>query len=339
MAGCASAGCEQLGWAVGRRTTLKDSHNSLGGCEPSPLMGNSRCVEPTTAVPSEGEAMTIAIALKIGDGLVLGADSASTLSGATGTMKVYFNAEKVFNLRKDWPIGAVTYGLGNLDNRSVHAVAKDLREKFTTKHHPWQLNRDTYSVSAVVDRMIEFFYDGLYKKEWPQSRSQPDGSALLEYQPMGFMVGGYSAGEREAEVWEIWIDTAGMCTKKMLFGIGQYGLKSRGQPEAINRLVNGYSFNILSGLVGLGVDEAQAKQFLEGQGIVPIVQRAMPLQDAIDLVKYLCEVTAGFVRFIPGDLSVHEPIDIAALSLHEGFRWVCRKHYFDRGLNPRMGVG
>ena len=56
--------------------------------------------------------MTIAVAVKVGDGVVLGADSASTLSSNGGVVNVYFNAEKIINLVKGLPLGMVVYGLG-----------------------------------------------------------------------------------------------------------------------------------------------------------------------------------------------------------------------------------
>ena len=57
--------------------------------------------------------MTIAISIKINDGLVLASDSASTVLGQTPSgelqvVNVYNNAIKVFNLRKGLPIGAIT---------------------------------------------------------------------------------------------------------------------------------------------------------------------------------------------------------------------------------------
>jgi hypothetical protein len=64
------------------------------------------------------------------------------------------------------------------------------------------------------------------------------------------------------------------------------------------------------------------------------VADSMPIQDAIDLVKFMIEVTAGYVRFTPGAPVVHEPIDIATITLYEGFRWVQRKHYSPARLNP-----
>jgi hypothetical protein len=70
--------------------------------------------------------MTIAIVLKIGDGLVFGADSASTLSNGTTFVNSYFNAEKVFNVVKGLPLGAVTAGLGGLAARSGFTTAGDV---------------------------------------------------------------------------------------------------------------------------------------------------------------------------------------------------------------------
>ena len=57
--------------------------------------------------------MTIAVSLKVNDGVVLASDSASSLiakdpSGNIGVINIYENANKVFNLRKGLPIGLIT---------------------------------------------------------------------------------------------------------------------------------------------------------------------------------------------------------------------------------------
>jgi hypothetical protein len=118
-----------------------------------------------------------------------------------------------------------------------------------------------------------------------------------------------------------------------VFKIGESGVDIKGQPEAVHRLAFGWSPRILEGLVASGIPVADARQFLMAQGAAQLVQPSMPLQDAVDLVNYLCEVTAGFVRFIPGGPTVHPPIDIATINFHEGFRWVQRKHYYSPALN------
>jgi hypothetical protein len=44
----------------------------------------------------------------------------------------------------------------------------------------------------------------------------------------------------------------------------------------------------------------------------------MPLQDAIDLVEYLADVTVGYVRFKQGVPAVAPRIDIAVVTRHRG---------------------
>ena len=58
---------------------------------------------------------------------------------------------------------------------------------------------------------------------------------------------------------------------------------------------------------------------------VTLFAPAMPIQDAIDLARFLVETTIGFVRFavfLPK--SVGGAVDVAAITKHEGFRWVHR---------------
>lgn len=60
----------------------------------------------------------------------------------------------------------------------------------------------------------------------------------------------------------------------------------------------------------------------------------MPIQDAIDLAEYLVNLTVMWSRFTPGAAVVGGPIEIAAITKHEGFKWIRRKFYFDKALNP-----
>lgn len=60
----------------------------------------------------------------------------------------------------------------------------------------------------------------------------------------------------------------------------------------------------------------------------------MPIQDAIDFSEFLVYATTMFTRFKRGAPTVGGPIKSAAITKHEGFKWVRRKHYFDSTLNP-----
>ena len=301
--------------------------------------------------------MTIAICLKVGDGVVLGADSASTLVSPTGVTNVYFNAEKIFNLRKGLPIGAVTYGLGGLSDRSITSLAKDLRHRFS-EGGPWHLDPENYTVEEVARRLAEFFYNELYCREFgidseqqvdPESlddaedRDQVGGSRGDTPEPLGddfafpvlgFTIAGYSAGVDHPEVWSLTIEEDGRCAGPELIYPQEVSgvLNWHGAPEAIKRLVFGYSSEALDRLLDAGLDFDTALNLL--RSFVPLAHPAMPIQDAIDLVDFLANVTAGYTKFAPGPPTVAPPIDLASITLYEKFRWVRRKHYYEPALNP-----
>ncbi|HET6929060.1 MAG TPA: hypothetical protein VFI45_01965 [Candidatus Acidoferrum sp.] len=279
--------------------------------------------------------MTIAISIKINDGLVLATDSASTLigqfpDGQLHVLNVYNHANKLFNLRKGFPIGAITWGTGSIGQASISTIIKDLRQRFSSndpQHKDWTLNKDGYTVEEVAKKLKEFVYDDLYKKAFPQQKPS-----------LGFIVAGFSANQPMAEEFQIDIQN-GECTgPRRLRNQEDCGVTWAGEPEALNRFIMGYSPMITTLLQQqLGIDPAQMNQAMsvvQAQVQLPVVLPAMPLQDAIDVARFMVELTVKFSRYRPGAPTVGGPIEIAAISKHEGFRWVERKYYFDRKLNP-----
>ena len=57
------------------------------------------------------------------------------------------------------------------------------------------------------------------------------------------------------------------------------------------------------------------------------------IKDAIDLVKFLADISVNSSRFVPGSQVIGGSIDIAVITKHEGFKWIQRKHYYDKDLN------
>jgi hypothetical protein len=286
--------------------------------------------------------VTIGISIKVNDGLVLAADSASTLSfvndkGESQIANVYNNANKVFNLRKGSPIGAITWGAGNIGVSSISTLAKDFRRLLTVGDtaHQWSLNPEQYTVREVADRFKQFFFDEKYA---PAFEKLAEGKRP----PLGFLVGGYSTGAETAEEYRITIDQQGVCTGPTPINAGVTpGLTWYGQPEAIHRVVNGFSmglFDVLKPHLKLTDEQVQsAQQLLLTEVGGPLVIDSMPFQDAIDLAEFLAHVSIQWSRFMPGSSTVGGPIEIAAISKHEGFKWVRRKHYYTESLNPRDG--
>ncbi len=282
--------------------------------------------------------MTIAISLKVNDGVVLAADSASTLiaqtlNGST-VVQVYNNANKVFNLRKGLPIGAITWGSGAIGKASISTLIKDLRVRFAGGdpiHKDWHIDPQAYSVEDVAKQLRRFIYEELYVpafKDWPQKPV------------LGFIVAGYSSSSELAEEYRIDVDDKGSCSlPKPVRPKEECGAAWNGEPEAISRLILGFSprlGEVLEKSLGVKPEQVQqAIQVITQHLAVPVINDAMPVQDAIDLAEFLVDVTERFSRYTPGAATVGGPIEIAAITKHEGFKWVKRKYYFSEEFNPR----
>lgn len=279
--------------------------------------------------------MTICVAVKVHDCIVFAADSASTLidtpaaGGPVTVANVYAHGNKVFNLRKGLPIAAMTCGMGNIGPVSISTLAKDLRERFTTGGDDWRIDPLAYTVEDVARKARQFFFEEQY--------------AALDPKPAGdhdfqFWISGNGAGQMHGEIWRIRITNGVSPDPECLAGQDAFDILYDGQPEAINRIVNGYSQFLGSALTGMGLDPANLDAVLtriEAHTRAPLIAPAMPVQDAIALADFLVDVTKRYVRFLPGADTVGGDTDICVVTKHEGFKWVRRKHHFDTILNPR----
>lgn len=281
--------------------------------------------------------MTIALSLKINDGVVLAADSATTVfvrtpAGQAGVANIYNNANKVFNLKKGLPIGAVTWGAGNIGNASISTLVKDLRKRFSgedNQHDDWKLNPENYTVAEVANQFRHFMFDELYMPAFQHEQEKPQ---------LGFVVSGYSAHATMADEYLIQIANGECPEPRLLRQNHETGITWSGMGEALNRLALGFGSALPQVLQNqLGVPP---QQIANGMPIIqkflhwPCVMPAMPLQDAIDLAEFFVDLTIQYARFSPAAPMVGGPIEVAAISKHEGFRWVKRKYYFSRELNP-----
>ncbi len=269
--------------------------------------------------------MTIALAINVGDSLVLASDSATTqmttTEGAPDTINIWHSANKIFNLRKDLPIGAMTWGQASLDGFSISTLAKEFRARLSgddSQYKGWELDPTSYTITDVAERAKEFFYT---------DRATQPGDQF------GLMIAGYSAGASRAE----WLTVAADASPTPVLDDGEVGVTTYGHPEAFARLINGVSSDLPQALQNLGMPESEARSYADAiarQVSRPIAFRGMPVGEVIDLADFLVETTIRFVRFTPGDATVGGPIEIAALTKHEGFKWVKRKHHYPASLNP-----
>src|ERR1700722_11098094 len=205
-------------------------------------------------------------------------------NGPLIAINVYNNANKIFNLRKGLPIGAIGWGAGSIGQASVSTIIKDLRQRFTgddADHKGWKLNKNTYGVEDVANRLKEFVYDDLYQKEYKKFQFQKPS--------LGFIVAGYSAKAPMADEFQIDIQNGQCIGPRRLRNREEVGLTWAGEPEALNRMIVGRSTNLIAMLQAqLGLQPAQMNQALatiDPQIQLPVVLPAMPLQDAIELAE------------------------------------------------------
>lgn len=282
--------------------------------------------------------MTIAVSIKVNDGLVLGADSASTLmgrnpDGSTGVIGVYNNANKIVNLHKQLPLGVQTWGAGAIGAASMTTIFKDFRAMLCGgKEAPggasWKVDPKNYTVATIAELLRDYVAE-LYDDEFGTWSDPPY---------LGMMVAGYSSHDSAATEYQIDLSGIGSADLTQMRPGTECGFTANGQPEAISRLIFGVDPSLpgfFHQAMGLEEDQAlEATRAVQQTLQYDVIQPAMPIQDAIDLARFLVELTIQAARFNPGPDTVGGPVELAAITKHEGFKWVKRKHYFDRSINP-----
>ena len=94
--------------------------------------------------------MTVLVSIKINDGVVMAADSASSFASGM----VYRHADKIVNLRQGLPIGVMVTGAGGIGNESIDTLLKDLRRRFEGKdeaRRDWALDPECYTLAQVAN--------------------------------------------------------------------------------------------------------------------------------------------------------------------------------------------
>lgn len=222
--------------------------------------------------------MTVAVVVKVFDGIALATDSATTLPLAGGGAQVWNGADKIFQLHRKKPVAAMTWGIGVIGNASIATLAKDLRRRLMgldPDHREWALLED-YTVEGVAGRLVEMMFDELYA---------PLGIAGV----LGFLVAGYSAGSKSSEAWLVLIENATTRpTPVLVAGQDQGGWMAYAQAAAVQRLFNGCDDQLVSDL-GTVLGSAHmpaAMAVLEQQRRQPAVP-PMPFADAINLAGFM----------------------------------------------------
>jgi hypothetical protein len=186
-------------------------------------------------------------------------------------------------------------------------------------------------IKNIAENLANFIFNDNYIPafgKWPEA-SKPR---------IGFIVAGYSFSESIPEEWRFEIVDGKLIGPDLLRPKDQVGITWNGQPEAITRLILGRSNLLASVLQECNVDNIKINEIMtkcNERLSVPFVIAPMPIKDAIDVAEFLVQTTIEFSKFSPGAPTVGGPIDIAAITKYEGFKWIKRKHYYNSEYNPK----
>jgi len=252
--------------------------------------------------------VSLVVSLRIPDGVVIAADSLSTLQGHLA-VKTHMQAkcpkckedltfgnppalqmpvplstssfaQKLFPLCSRFGVGA--YGWSLLSNRTVGYYIETLNNEIKSK----EIAGVTDAAQLILDKFDRLIHDCI----------SDIGNAPEDYFPMGFHVAGYD--DSEGKTIEVKI-----------------GKNSR--LESINELgcaVSG-SGNVVAKLWELGEENESHKANF---GI-------FSLQDAIDYADFLISATASYQRFAQMIPNVGGEVDIALVTQYQGFTWIRQK--------------
>ena len=271
--------------------------------------------------------MTIVVAVKVNDGLVLAADSALAIQGGIvgqppGILKTYDYGRKLSHI-KDYPIGTLTWGTVLLGSRTIESLISEFEFGLPSAKDE-QIKG--FKIKDIAEQLREFLLER-YQEQYGQL-SLDNGLPSL-----GVLTSGYSDGQYFPEQYlfefpgvpELQIRRPNKENGEPNFGADWFGLT-----DTITRLIKGADLQLAQPLAEkYNITQDEAWQFLS-QHQYHIVFDGMPLQDAIDLAVYLVQMTIGRYRFVVGAPLCGGQADVAVIT-PRGFNWVYRKNWHVTG--------
>jgi len=265
--------------------------------------------------------MSLGIAFKGPEGIVLAADSRVTLIGqmqlpnqpVTFIPSIYDNATKLLRVKGQSHVGAVTYGVGAIgqtEPRTAYSYIPELEQELK--------GEGRLSVKDFADKLSKFFLDKWNAQKMP----------TVPGQDMVFLVGGYDDGAPYGKVFDIYIPSR-PAPFEWHNATGEFGIVWGGQREYADRLIHGFDGRLPELTKKfLNLDDTKRDELskhLQTQLQTPVPFAFLPLQDCIDLAIFLIRTTIVMQHWVVGVRGVGGAIDVAVITQAEGFKDIQRK--------------
>lgn len=270
--------------------------------------------------------MSLGIAFKGPEGIVLAADSRVTLNAqvqiAAGTPillpATFDNATKLLKVKGQDYVGAITYGagaIGQQEPRTAHSFIPEFEKSLG--------NTQRLSVQDFAQRLSEFFMARWTDAQMPNPA--PPGQDMI------FLIGGYDEDAAYGRVFEIYIPSRPVPHETL--PAGQFGATWGGQHQIVSRLINGFDLmapQVARDFLHIPIQVAAGQVDpldieLRTKLSARIPWQFLPLQDCVDLSIFLVRATITLQKWTIDIRGVGGAVDVATITRTEGFKYIQQK--------------
>lgn len=276
--------------------------------------------------------MSLGIAFKGPEGIVLAADSRVTLhvqvqvqapqQGQTLLLPATFdNATKLLRVKGQDYVGAITYSAGAISGAAGQQKPRTAHS-FIPEFETSLAQTQRLSVLEFAQRLSDFFM-----ARWTQAGMPipvPPGQDMI------FLVGGYDQDAPYGRVFEIFIPSKPVPHETL--PAGQFGATWGGQSQIVSRLINGFDpmtpYAVRDFMHVPHVPPGQLDPLdidLRTKLASKIPWQFLPLQDCVDLSIFLVRATITLQKWTVDIRGVGGAVDVATITRIKGFEYIQQK--------------
>jgi len=258
--------------------------------------------------------MTIAAAYLVSDGVVLGADSSTTVQisnpqGGSGIVQLLTHSQKVFEVGSNARFGICTWGAGNIGKWSHRTIIARLSDQMNEK-------------STVEDAA-----KGLVEIVLPLVKET--GTDFI-----GYYLGGWNPENHEPACIKVEISQSGDKIEPLTLGLCSFS----GNPIFFGRVFRGFDVRLPETLKNKLRDKINSTEDFDNifnnafeeitRPLATIGYKDLPIREAIDFIYSYLHITVKAEKFKFGAPSCGGPIEVGFISTDRTFRWVKHKPFF-----------
>jgi hypothetical protein len=278
--------------------------------------------------------MTIAACHVSPEGVVLGADSATTLtSDHQGTCHLDY-AQKLFEVGPEGSsVGLVTWGLGQVGQESHRTVAAEVGFKHEANPYESMSAMASGLATAFWERYIAAYGDYVELSKTLAAKVTAGDATEAEQENLdrmfGILSGGYCLAGRVEEhgpVEAFTVMWAPHYTSPRVERVPDESPVFWGVSAIMERLIFGFDSPIISAILESGNWSGTEDELLEIiTGNQLISPRLLPIREAIDWVHTVIHTTIRTTKFANWPHWCGGPVEIAVITTDRPFRWVRHK--------------